>query len=166
MQNNIVLIGMPTAGKSSVGRLLAKNLNKPFIDTDSIIEEKTGKKLQTIVDNDGYLKLREIEEGCILSLEATGSIISTGGSAIYSQKAITHLGNNGIIIYLQIDFESMNSRLTNANTRGLAKNQQQSLEEMYKERSKLYKKAADFVVSCDKLNTQEVSSYIEELLTL
>lgn len=166
MQNNIVLIGMPTAGKSSVGRLLAKNLNKPFIDTDSIIEEKTGKKLQTIVDNDGYLKLREIEEGCILSLEATGSIISTGGSAIYSQKAITHLGNNGIIIYLQIDFESMNSRLTNANIRGLAKNQQQSLEEMYKERSKLYKKAADFVVSCDKLNTQEVSSYIEELLTL
>ncbi|HEX7712482.1 MAG TPA: shikimate kinase [Bacillota bacterium] len=148
MQTNVVLIGMPGAGKSSVGVLLAKALGMSFVDTDLLIQEKSGRLLQTIIDQDGVERFLAMEEAVILQLERENSVIATGGSAIYSEATINHLKRNGKLIYLKLKYEEIESRIKNMSSRGIAMGKGQRLIDLYNERVVLYEKYADIIVDC------------------
>lgn len=148
---NITLIGMAGAGKSTVGKKLAKKLKYKFIDVDKIIEKKNKAKLQKLIDKFGDKKFIKIEENAVLSLKKPkNSIISPGGSAIYSKKAMKFLKKNSKIIYLNASFESINKRLKNKSARGIVGLKNKSLKALYKERLPLYKKYADLTVKIPK----------------
>ncbi|MEA1889242.1 MAG: shikimate kinase [Pseudomonadota bacterium] len=149
MQENITLIGMPGAGKSTVGQLLAKSLQYEFIDTDDLLCLQQQRTLQNIVDKDGYMQLRRFEEQAILSIEAKKTVISTGGSAVYSAVAMQHLSSLSKIIYLSVSYEIIAERIKNLDTRGLAKQPNQSLHDLYLERTGLYEKYAEITVGAD-----------------
>ncbi len=149
MLENITLIGMPGAGKSTVGQLLAKSLQFEFIDTDDLLCLQQQRTLQNIVDKDGYMQLRRFEEQAILSIEAKKSVISTGGSTVYSAAAMQHLSSLSKIIYLSVPYEIIAERIKNLDTRGLAKQPLQSLHDLYVERTELYEKYAEITVAAD-----------------
>ena len=153
---NIILIGMPGAGKSTVGVLLAKKLAMRFIDTDLLIQNQTGKSLQTIVDEQGYLQLRTIEEKMICGLSISNAVIATGGSAVYSQAAMEHLKSDGTIIYLRLPEEQLLQRLTDYTTRGIAKTPEQSFHDLYGERTTLYKKFGEITIDCRGKNQDNI----------
>jgi shikimate kinase len=145
--NNIVLIGMPGAGKSTVGVVLAKSLGMRFIDTDILIQERTGRMLQAILDEDGPEGFRRIEEETVLSLNAEGAVIATGGSVVCSEAAMAHLKAGGVVVYLEISYDEMERRLKNITTRGIVLLPGQSLRGMYDERVQLYERYADLTVA-------------------
>ena len=145
--SNIILIGMPGAGKSTVGVLLAKSLSKNFIDTDLLIQMRHRKSLQGIIDRFGYVTLRGMEEEVILSLDTDNTVIATGGSAVYSDQAMRHLKETGTIVYLDAEIKELLRRLGNYSMRGIAKAKEQSFEELYAERTRLYKKFADSTIT-------------------
>ncbi|WP_292348618.1 MULTISPECIES: shikimate kinase [unclassified Methanoregula] len=145
---NIVLIGMPGAGKSTTGVILAKALRRNFIDTDIMIQERSGRLLQEIIDTDGPDALKRIEEETILSLHTRNSVIATGGSVVFSSRSMLHLSRDGIIIYLHVSFEEMEKRLRNIMTRGIILSPGETLHEMYDERIPLYERYADFTIDC------------------
>ncbi|MDF1593423.1 MAG: shikimate kinase [Desulfobacterales bacterium] len=155
-KSNIVLIGMPGSGKSTVGIILAKLTSRDFVDTDLLIQIDQGRPLQDIVDQSGYMTLREIEEGILLGLNYRNYVIATGGSAAYSHDAMLHLKKNGMIIFLNVDLPTLESRIDNFSTRGLAKRPEQSLADLFKERYDLYTTYADVVVDCNRLNQEAV----------
>jgi shikimate kinase len=157
---NIILIGMPGAGKSTVGVLLAKRLAMQFIDTDLLIQNQTGKPLQTIVDEQGYLHLRAIEEEVIRKLNISNAVIATGGSAVYSESAMKHLRSNGTVIYLLLPEEQLLERLTNYTTRGIAKAPKQSFHDLFGERTTLYRKYGEIVIDCRGKNQDGIVSEI------
>src|ERR1700693_6287133 len=140
---HIVLIGMPGSGKSTVGVILAKGLSLNFIDTDVLIQTAQGRSLQDIVDKDGPMQLRRIEEDIILGLDCSHHVIATGGSAVYSDTAMSHLRTNGIVVHLNVDLATLKSRVHDFATRGLAKRPDQSVDDLFRERSALYRKFAD-----------------------
>jgi shikimate kinase len=162
--SNIVLIGMPGSGKSTVGVLLAKLLGKNFVDTDVLIQTQQGRSLQDIVDNSGYLTLRAIEERVLLGLLLRNCVIATGGSAVYSLSAMEHLRADGIGIFLDADLATLKSRVRDFATRGLAKRADQTLEDLFKERCALYRKYADITIECAGLSHEEVCAKISEEL--
>ena len=125
-QQNIVLIGMPGAGKSTVGVILAKLLTRPYLDTDILIQLVENRSLQDIVNTEGYMKLREIEERVLLDVKCENHVVATGGSAAYSHEAMEHLKGNGIVIFLNANLNTLKSRIYNYETRGLAKRPDQS----------------------------------------
>ncbi|TGC08046.1 shikimate kinase [Methanolobus halotolerans] len=140
----ITLIGMPGAGKSSVGKALARHLDYCFIDTDTLIREHSGKALQKLIDEKGDFALIEVEEECILSLELQDNcIISTGGSVIYSEKAMYFLQGRSCIIFLDVPFGIIKNRLSNIDTRGVVGLKSKGLYQLYKERSRIYADFAD-----------------------
>ena len=143
---NIVLIGMPGAGKSTIGVLLAKRLAYDFIDTDVNIQLKTGEPLQKTMDRDGYLRLREIEEEILLELDMDKSVISTGGSAVYGDSGMKHLKKNAYVVFIEASLKELKSRVHNYEDRGIARRPDQSFKELFEERDKLYRKYADIVV--------------------
>ncbi|MFY9799997.1 MAG: shikimate kinase [Methanoregula sp.] len=145
---NIVIIGMPGAGKSTMGVILAKTLGRNFIDTDIVAQENTGRLLQEIIDNEGTGAFLETEEKTILSLHGHNAVIATGGSVVFSEKAMEHLKKDGVIIYLKISFEEMVRRLNNITTRGIVLDAGQSLFDMYNQRVPLYEKYADITIDC------------------
>lgn len=159
-KTNIVLIGMPGAGKSTVGVLLAKQMSKDFVDTDVLIQVEEGRLLQDIVDNDGYMLLRAIEERVLLGLACKNCVISTGGSAVYSDTAMLHLKANGITVFLDVDIATLNSRVHDYETRGLAKRHDQTFAELFDERLALYRKYADLTINCIGRTQDEVCSDI------
>ncbi len=146
MQNNIILIGMPGSGKSTVGVQLAKTLGLNFIDTDLLIQNRTGKLLQTTLEEEGYLRLREIEAETLLSLQLQQDLVATGGSAVYSDQAMQHLAKQGCVIYLNVSFEEIQRRINNEGNRGIARPAGQSLEDVYKERTPLYEQYAALTI--------------------
>jgi shikimate kinase len=162
--SNIVLVGMPGSGKSTVGVLLAKLLGKNFVDTDVLIQTQQGCSLQDIVDNSGYLTLRAIEERVLLGLLLRNCVIATGGSAVYSLSAMEHLRTDGIGIFLDADLATLKSRVRDFATRGLAKRADQTLEDLFKERCALYRKYADITIECAGLSHEEVCAKISEEL--
>lgn len=158
--SNIILIGMPGAGKSTVGVLLAKQTSKDFVDTDVLIQVAEGRLLQDIVDSEGYLVLRAIEERVLLGLSCCNCVVATGGSAVYSDAAMQHLKTGGMTVFLDVDIATLNSRVHDYETRGLAKRPEQSFAELFEERLLLYRKYADLTVNCIGLTQEEVCSKI------
>jgi len=140
---NIILIGMPGSGKSTVGVQLAKTLGLNFIDTDIMIQTQEGRQLQDIQDNDGHVTLRAIEEHVILGLDALGALISTGGSAIYSDTAMQHLKSLGIIVFLEVSVDELKKRINGQGPRGIACSEGQTFSDIHAERAPLYRRYAD-----------------------
>lgn len=160
--NSLILIGMPGAGKSTIGLLLAKALAKDFLDTDLLIQLREGTKLQEIVDHKGYLQLRAIEEQVLLNIKDTDHIIATGGSAVYSDAAMKHLKHFGQVIYLDVPLEELSRRVNDFSTRGLARRNNQSFAELFEERRPLYEKYADIRIDCSGKTPEQI---IEDIIS-
>ena len=165
-KSNIVLIGMPGSGKSTIGVILAKRSAHDFIDTDLLIQSDTQRSLQDIMDQDGYLALRTIEARVLRTLDVDNHVISTGGSAVYSDTAMQHLRKKGTIIYLEVSLDTLRTRITDYETRGIAKRPEQSFDELYIERTQLYRRYADLTITGDGLNQDTVCDQILAQLSL
>ena len=159
-KSNLVLIGMPGSGKSTVGVILAKRTSHDFIDTDVVIQSVEHRSLQAIMDKEGYMKLREIEARVLQTLNLENHIISTGGSAVYSDAAMVHLRKNGTTIYLDVSVDTLRSRLADYETRGIAKRPDQSFDDLFQERTRLYRKYADIVIKGDGMTQDSVCNHI------
>lgn len=154
-KSNVILIGMPGCGKSTCGVLAAKALLKNFFDTDLLLQGLEQEKLQNIIDNRGIDYFLEAEEKAILSLDINATVIATGGSVVYSEKAMEHLRSMGKVIYLHLEYETMVKRIKNITTRGVVLKQGTSLMDMYNERLPLYEKYADEVIYCDNNSVEQ-----------
>jgi shikimate kinase len=159
-KTNLVLIGMPGSGKSTIGVLLAKKTSRDFVDTDVVIQSHEHRSLQDIVDNDGYMVLREIEEKWVTWLTVEHTVISTGGSVVYSDKSMAHLASDGVIIFLDVSLDTLKQRITDYDQRGIARRPDQSFEELFEERSVLYRRYADITIASDGINQDEVCAAI------
>lgn len=148
-EENIILIGMPGAGKSTCGVLAAKLLLKNFFDTDLLIQSLENKRLQQIINDRGVDAFKKAEEAAVLSLDIKGTVIATGGSVVYSERSMRHLQSMGRLIYLHLSFDEMQKRITNLSTRGIVLQNGETLKDMYDERLPLYEKYADFIIDCD-----------------
>ena len=151
---------MPGSGKSTVGVILAKQTGRDFIDTDVLIQSEEGRTLQDIVDQDGYLALRRIEESLLINLSVRHHVIATGGSAVYSPAAMRHLRSDGIAVLLHANLATLQQRVQDYATRGLAKAPDQTLDDLFAERLPLYQAYADVLVWCDDLNHEQVATRI------
>ncbi len=159
-KDNLVLIGMPASGKSTVGVILAKVIGFDFIDTDLLIQRREGMRLSRIIEEKGIDGFIAIENEVNASVQASRCVIATGGSAVYGEEAMRHLRDIGAVIYLQADFETIRKRLHklhNIRQRGVALREGQTLRDLYEERSVLYEKYADLIV-------REGSGEIEEVV--
>lgn len=145
---NIILIGMPGSGKSTVGSLLSKLIGYRFLDTDFVIQNMEGKVLQDIIDEDGLCAFVTAEEKALCSVLFDNTVVATGGSAIFSERGMRHLKNTGKVVYLKLDFEELKTRLADFSTRGVAGAGEKTLEQIYLERLPLYEKYADYIVDC------------------
>ena len=164
MKSNITLIGMPGAGKSTIGIILAKNLGLGFIDTDVLIQINRQKTLQQILEESDHLHLRAIEEEEILKINIENHVIATGGSVAYSQKAMSHLLGLSTVIFLEVNFEEIKRRIHNFETRGIAKAKNQSFRELFAERQLLYQKYAEITIDGNKLDQEKLALQIGNIL--
>ncbi len=145
-RNNVILIGMPGAGKSTVGVVLAKRLGYDFVDTDLLIQRTAGKSLQAIINEDGLEVFRQIEEEVLLGLKVEQTVVATGGSAIYSSPAMEHLKRNGTAVFINTPLPVLQLRIADMSTRGMVISPGDSFTELFIERNPLYRKFADIVV--------------------
>ena len=157
---NIVLIGMPGAGKSTVGVVLAKNLGRRFLDSDLVIQEKTGMLLHEIISEEGLEGFLAIENEVNKSLPQNGSVVATGGSVVYGAEAMEHLKETGTVVYLKLSFAEIESRLGDLKKRGVALKEGQTLRDLYEERVPLYEKYADLTAEC---GGKSIRAIVEEL---
>lgn len=158
--SNIVLIGMPGSGKSTVGPLLAAQTGRRFVDTDALIEERHARPLQDIVDSHGHTGLLDIESAVLLDLDVENHVVSTGGSAVYGEQAMAHLRTKGFIVFLDVSLATLEARIPDFSTRGLAKRPEQSFADLFAERNRLYHHYADITIECDPLTPAEVCARI------
>lgn len=145
----ITLIGMPGAGKSCMGRALSKKMNMKTVDGDRLIEEKTGRKLQDIIDTDGLDEFRRIEEEVLLSINEDNLIVTPGGSAVYYESVMEHFKSMGPVIYLYVSPNNLLKRLGDFSKRGIVLKPGQTISDLYNERRPLLEKYADITVNCD-----------------
>ena len=157
---NLVLIGMPGVGKSTVGVLLAKALSRSFIDTDVYIQAREGRQLQDIIDTDGPDSFRGIEAQHVLSLDCRAHVIATGGSVVYSAAAMRHLKARGIALYMRLPLPLLLDRLTNIDSRGVVMTPGQSVEDLFEEREALYERYADVTVDCQGITHEQTVARI------
>lgn len=159
-KTNIILIGMPGSGKSTVGVILAKRLAMDFLDTDILIQKNADRTLQEIVDREGHMALRSLEERTLAAIDCRNHVIATGGSAVYSKPAMRHLKKSGAAIFLHADLAALQNRVWNYETRGIAKLPGQSLQDLFAERMALYERYADLTVHSSHLNHDQVCEAI------
>ena len=164
MKSNVILIGMPAAGKSTIGVLLAKTLLKSFIDTDLILQSKCNCGLCDIIEKEGTDAFLKMENDIICSCEYSSSVVATGGSVVYGEEAMAHLKKDGIIVYLDISLAEIEKRIGNITTRGVAMKNGSTLADLYKERTPLYNKYADITVVCERKSAEEVVTEIADKL--
>lgn len=157
---NIILIGMPGSGKSTCGVVAAKLLLKNFFDTDLLIQNREGQRLQQIIDEKGLDYFARAEEEAVLSLDIAGTVIATGGSVVYSSAAMEHLRRMGKVIYLHLEYETMCRRIQNLDSRGVVLQAGYTLQDMYKERLPLYRRYADAVIKCDNNTVEQTAQQI------
>ncbi len=155
MNKSVTLIGMPGAGKSTVGVLLAKSLLMDFTDTDLIIQRETGKSLCEIIEESGTESFLETENRIILAQTFANSVIATGGSAVYGKEAMDKLKESSTVVYLSLPVEELEKRIKDIHTRGVAMKNGVTLRELFEERRSLYEKYADFTVECQGLTAEE-----------
>ena len=160
MKKNIVLIGMPGAGKSTVGVVLAKKKGYRFVDTDLMIQDQENRLLHEIIEEDGVDGFLAIENRVNASLDMSSSVVATGGSVIYSEEAMEHLGELGIICYLRLSYVTIKERLGDLNERGVTVREGQTLLDLYEERIPLYEKYAELTVECEGKSIREIVSEI------
>ena len=146
MKKNIILIGMPGVGKSTIGVILAKELGYRFIDSDLVIQEQEKRLLREIIEDEGVDGFLEIENRVNAGLKAERSVIATGGSAVYGREAMEHFKQIGTVIYLHLPFEQLQKRLGNLKGRGVVLRAGQTLKDLFEERSPLYQRYADQVI--------------------
>lgn len=160
---NLILIGMPGAGKSTVGVLLAKALKMPFTDTDILIQRQENSYLQELIEKHGTEGFIEIEENTVRSLDLRNYVIATGGSVVYSEAAMSHLKSHGVVFFLNARLYQLERRLKNSATRGIAMLPGQTLGSLYRERLPLYRKYADFEIDCARKHIETIVSEIKEI---
>ena len=154
--DNIVLIGMPGVGKSTVGVVLAKKLGYRFLDSDLVIQDKTGKMLHEIISEQGTESFLRVEEEINASLDCDRTVIATGGSVVYGPKAMEHLSQIGKVVYLKLSCDAIEERLGDLNERGVALKDGQTLQDLYNERVPLYEKYANITVDCENKMIREI----------
>lgn len=164
--HNVVLIGMPGAGKSTLGVLLAKAIVYDFIDTDLVIQRQAGMTLGSYLASHGYQALRQLEAEVICALDHAGTVIATGGSAVYSQAAMQHLRANGRIVYLECALDVLDQRIASMDERGIAAPSGQTLADVQAERIPLYEEYAEITVEVGSENMDSALSKIIQHLNL
>ena len=161
-KENVVMVGMPGAGKSTIGVLLAKETSFDFLDVDVYIQGQEHRRLQEIIDVEGIDTFKQLEEKYLCEINVDGVIVSTGGSAIYSSKGIQSLKKKGLVIFLKINMKTLEERLGDFSTRGVVIAPGQTFEGLFAERNKLYSEAADLVIECDGKTQDELVKEITE----
>ena len=152
---NIIFIGMPAVGKSTIGVVAAKHLGYNFIDTDLLIQEKEKRLLKDIIAQEGLDEFLKIEDRINAGVSAERSVIAPGGSVVYCENAMRHYKEIGIIVYLKASFETISTRLKNAKKRGVVLREDQTLEELYHERTVLFEKYADITICEDGIGLED-----------
>ena len=155
MKNNIILIGMPGVGKSTLGVVLAKELGYEFLDSDLLIQKHEDSLLKDIIKSKGIDYFIQIENEINAHIEAAKTVIATGGSVIYGAEAMKHLKSIGTIIYLKLDYENISKRLDNLKNRGVVLKKGQDLKAIYDERTPLYEKYADLTIDESNLDLEK-----------
>ena len=160
--NNIILIGMPASGKSTVGVILAKMLGLDFIDTDILIQRQEGARLEDIIDTRGIEVFLDIESDVCCSLNVSNTVIATGGSVVYRDRAMSHLKSIGKVVYLQVGIDLLESRLSDMKERGVVLKNGQTLLDLFTERTALYEHYADLTVDENDLSLEETVHLVKE----
>ena len=158
--NNVILIGMPGSGKSTVGVVLAKRLGYQFLDTDLLIQEKQEKLLYQLIEELGEADFLMLENNINASVQAEKSVIATGGSAVYGREAMEHFGKLGVVVYLKLDYEELEERLGDLHQRGVVLKSGYTLYDLYKERCPLYEQYADLTIEC---TGKDIRHVVEEI---
>ena len=161
---NIVLIGMPGAGKSTIGVILAKSMLMDFVDTDLLIQKKYSSGLCDIINSYGIENFLKIENDVICDQELSNTVIATGGSAVYGDGAMKKLCGNGVVVYLKVEPQELEKRISNIHTRGIAMRDGTTIAGLYAERAPLYEKYADITVSCTCLTPEQCVDEISRAL--
>jgi shikimate kinase len=159
---NIILIGMPGAGKSTVGVLLAKRLGYNFVDTDLLLQSWQKCRLQQIIAREGLENFKAIEEQILMELTTTHSVVATGGSAVYSESAMDRLRNLGQLVFIDIPLEELLGRVNDMDNRGLVIGPNETYENLYKERLPLYQKYAEVTIAGNGMTVEAVAAEIEK----
>ena len=162
MEKSISLIGMAGAGKSVLGKELARHFDFNFIDSDKLIETNENKSLQEILDESGIEKFKKIEETALLSVKFNQTILATGGSAIFSKDARTYIKKNSSVIYIEVSFEKILDRIANFSNRGFVKASDQTIQQAFNEREGAYRDFADHIVS----NNADLESCFKKILSV
>lgn len=161
---NVVLIGMPGCGKSTLGVLLAKALAMDFVDTDLVLQRQSGKPLQALVDELGTAGFSKAEEACVLRLSVRGAVVATGGSVALEEAAMAHLSQNGTVVFVRLPYPTIKKRLQNMRTRGIAMEKGQTLRDLYDLRQPYYERWADITVDPDGQDVEQTVALLVEVL--
>ena len=164
--DNIIFIGMPAVGKSTVGVVVAKRLGYQFMDTDLLIQEEEGKLLKDIIEERGTEGFLEVEDRVNAGVDVAHTVISPGGSVVYCENAMRHYKEIGTVVYLQASFETINQRLNNAKNRGVVLREGQTLKDLYDERVQLFEKYADVTVCEDGLKLEDTIEKVLDALEI
>ena len=164
MKKNIILIGMPAVGKSTIGVILAKILGYHFLDSDILIQEREGCLLKEIIEKKGVEEFQKIENTVNTNIQTERTVIATGGSAVYGKEAMDHFRGTGTVIYLKEDYEVLRKRLKDMESRGVVLKEGQTLADLYKERTPLYEKYAHIIINEQECTAEETIRKILEKL--
>ena len=161
---NVILVGMPACGKSTIGVVLAKTMNKGFVDTDILIQQAESRTLQEIIDQEGNDYFHHVEERVLLDFDGEDYVVETGGSAIYFDRAMDKFKEKGVVVYIKVTLDTILERLNNIRSRGVTLEKGQTIADLYEQRIPLYQKHADVVIEADGLSVEEVVEKMIELV--